>query len=344
MNAERLYAIAKKVQADLATTKPAAHLTALKAAVEKLAEKKDDPGLRQEVDAAYAALEEAVAKSVVNEFPTAWRIDLDQLGGGTLVGFGLGRTVYEVQARHSASPETALEELTGLTTRVEAFGVAIDDIVKGMKGLKVGDDSSPIPQDTADKYLEYLNTEMTIMGILTAFAGAVPSFVLDRTAGSKEATWLSALWISNSTLVLLGSCCLFLAALYFYRQRSLLAYYAGQIALDGTPASFGDKTLAEWITEADLWTKWDYYARAFSLTTLGFIYYGVALVAGQTPAPAAFGSGIYLFPFVAVLAWYLIRGTVFLWYRDEYRPWRRFLLGRTERLHLPNKVTAWLNE
>ena len=101
----------------------------------------------------------------------------------------------------------------------------------------------------AEPYLEYLDKEMTIMGILTAFAGGVPSLVLDRTAGASTSSPFSALWEVERPLILCGSLALFLAALYFYRQRSLLAYYYGQLALSTTPAAYRDKDPAEWIEE-----------------------------------------------------------------------------------------------
>jgi hypothetical protein len=172
---------------------------------------------------------------------------------------------------------------------------------------------------------------MTIMGILTAFAGGVPSLILDRTAGNDSASPLAALWVVERPLILFGSLGLFLAALFFYRQRSLLAYYYGQIALSVTTAAYGDHSTAEWIAEADLWTSWDHYTRAFCCTGVGFIYYALAFILGT-------GEEVLPTPFVAlwappavVLLGYLIHRAVFDRYRDEYDPWSVLLTGVSDR-------------
>lgn len=180
-------------------------------------------------------------------------------------------------------------------------------------------------------YLEYLDKEMTIMGILTAFAGGVPSFVLDRTIGSKDATPAMAIWTSYSPLVLLGSAALFLSALYFYRQRSELAYYVGQISLCLTPADYKDKTVAKWITEADLWSTWDHYATAFAFVAIGFVYYGMALILTRGPNVVELTRYHLYGPTVVILLGLLIHRAVFHKYKDEYRPWRAFWLGVRER-------------
>jgi hypothetical protein len=41
-------------------------------------------------------------------------------------------------------------------------------------------------EDPVVGYCEYLDKEMTIMGLLSAFSVAAPAFVLDRTAGAKR--------------------------------------------------------------------------------------------------------------------------------------------------------------
>src|SRR5262245_49949496 len=80
-------------------------------------------------------------------------------------------------------------------------------------------------EDSVVRYGEYLDKEMTIMGLLSAFSVAVPAFVLDRTAGAKpvEQLALANLWSDDRPLLLAGSLALFLAALGFYLQRSHLA-------------------------------------------------------------------------------------------------------------------------
>src|SRR4051812_24717195 len=79
-------------------------------------------------------------------------------------------------------------------------------------------------------YLDYLDKEMTIMGILSTFCVIVSGGALDRIAGSDKA-YFKDVWNNGSPYILLGSVFALLAALFFYLQRSLLAWYYGQISL-----------------------------------------------------------------------------------------------------------------
>jgi hypothetical protein len=74
-------------------------------------------------------------------------------------------------------------------------------------------------------YLEYLDKEMTIMGILSGFCVAVLALVVDKIAGAKDQTPLASLWTDQSETWLIGAGALLVSALFFYRQRSHLAWY-----------------------------------------------------------------------------------------------------------------------
>src|ERR1700735_3788107 len=92
--------------------------------------------------------------------------------------------------------------------------------------------------DPVSDYCDYLDKEMTIMGLLTAFAVAVPALVLDHIAGAKESEQPTLYWMWQTEQVMLaaGSLVFFLSALSFYLQRSALAYYYGQLRLSLTEA------------------------------------------------------------------------------------------------------------
>src|SRR6266542_7101379 len=80
-------------------------------------------------------------------------------------------------------------------------------------------------------YLDYLDKEMTIMGILSGFCVAVLALVVDKIALAKDSPSLASLWSRQENHWLIGLTALLLAALLFYLQRSYLAFYYGQIAL-----------------------------------------------------------------------------------------------------------------
>jgi hypothetical protein len=134
-------------------------------------------------------------------------------------------------------------------------------------------------KDPIGDYCDYLDKEMTIMGLLTAFSIAVPSLVLDRLAGAKESEQfnLYLLWDTQRPLILAGSMSFFLAALAFYLQRSHLAYYFGQLRLSLTPAAYAGSPTKSLLEEADSWSAWVRYNTAFALLIPGFVFYGIAI-------------------------------------------------------------------
>lgn len=107
--------------------------------------------------------------------------------------------------------------------------------------------------DPTNKYLEYLDKEMTIMGILSIFCVAVVALALDRigSADLGKQTLFTLLWRDQRLFVLLGSSCVAVAAVLFYIQRSALAWFYGQICLSiERPSITGIKT-DDWYRDAD---------------------------------------------------------------------------------------------
>lgn len=118
----------------------------------------------------------------------------------------------------------------------------------------------------AKDYREYLDKEMTIMGILSAVSVAAPAGVLNTVLG--EQTGLRGLlWLTGRHFIVLGSVLSVLAALYFYKQRSLLAWYYGQISLRGAieedPTASAE--VRELIRGADSWESWWPYSWGFTV-------------------------------------------------------------------------------
>jgi len=174
-------------------------------------------------------------------------------------------------------------------------------------------------------YCDYLDKEMTIMGLLTAFAVAVPALVLDHVAGAKESEQptLYCMWQTEQVMLAAGSLGFFLSALCFYLQRSALAYYYGQLRLSLTEArdeKFPTKRILE---RADSWSAWLSYNAAFALLILAFALYGMALftpnLATQHPVP------LIAAPTLLTLLYIALNASVKKNYRDEDGPWRSFL-------------------
>jgi len=128
------------------------------------------------------------------------------------------------------------------------------------------------------KYLEYLDKEMTIMGILSAVCVAAPAGILNAVL-SKDSDVKSMFWNPGHLFIVMGSALCILAALMFYKERSSLAWYYGQICLaeeleDKRSAS---AKLREWLREADSWEAWWPYSWGFTFLIAGIAEYLLAL-------------------------------------------------------------------
>ncbi len=128
------------------------------------------------------------------------------------------------------------------------------------------------------QYLEYLDKEMTIMGILSAVAVAAPAGILS-TVLANHSDVKTALWNTGQFFILAGSVLCIIAAFCFYKERSLLAWFYGQICL--TEARTNKKPistqLGEWLREADSWETWWPYSWGFTFLVVGIAEYLLAL-------------------------------------------------------------------
>lgn len=121
-------------------------------------------------------------------------------------------------------------------------------------------------------YLEYLEKEMTIMGILSAFSVGLATFATKEILTANEG-FLAKVSEQGQSHVFIGAALALLAALLFYLQRSHLAWYYGQISLTqslGSSSHYTIKDLLEW---ADGWDSWARYQTGFIALTLSFASY-----------------------------------------------------------------------
>ncbi|HEV3100507.1 MAG TPA: hypothetical protein VGY75_12405 [Candidatus Udaeobacter sp.] len=151
--------------------------------------------------------------------------------------------------------------------------------------------------DGTDGYLGYLSKEMNIMGILSTFCVAVPALVLERLASAAKDTDLATIWTSGKTYFWIASALLLVSASLFYKQRSLLAFYYGRIALGEPPlphVSVPDyKTWTDW---ADSWTTWIPYHAAFWVGVVAILEYVFALVSYKRASIQEHVCGYILLP------------------------------------------------
>ena len=139
-------------------------------------------------------------------------------------------------------------------------------------------------EDRVKLYLGYLETEMTIMGILSAFCVAAAAFVLKEVA-SADKGFMPVLWVRSADYLTLGTVFLIGAALWFYRQRSVLAWHHGQLSLSlqMAPDLIIHETPKELLESADSWDNWVHYHRGFVFVSAGISELVVGLVTALHP-------------------------------------------------------------
>ena len=131
-----------------------------------------------------------------------------------------------------------------------------------------------------NSFLEYLDKEMTIMGILSTFCVASVALVLDRIGGAEPTknTLFSQIWCKEHSYVLLGTALTAAAGALFYMQRSAIAWYYGQITLSIESPKLNGISTDEWYRDADSWATWIPYQSAFTSLCIGAGFFLLALL------------------------------------------------------------------
>ena len=169
-------------------------------------------------------------------------------------------------------------------------------------------------------YLEYLDREMTIMGVLSAFSVAVASFATERIA-SAERFFLHDLWCAGRAHVVAGAAFALLAALLFYLQRSLLAWYYGQLALAQSRGAEGASRGKELLDRVDGWDTWVRYQTAFGLLSISAACYSFAVAEALSPTLSSIPALWSLwFPLLGGILVVLFRWRVLVAYPQEDEP------------------------
>jgi hypothetical protein len=129
-------------------------------------------------------------------------------------------------------------------------------------------------EDKGKIYLEYLDKEMSLMGILSTFCVVALALVLDRVLSADKGQ-LMEVWSNGYRYIILGSGLMLLSAAFFYSQRSLLAWYYGQISLSMTRQS---TDIDNWLRDADSWATWLRYRIAFGCLFVAFVEYELSIL------------------------------------------------------------------
>lgn len=139
-----------------------------------------------------------------------------------------------------------------------------------------------VDRESAKLYLDYLDKEMNIMGILSAFCVAAAAFALKEVLEAQNSTLLAQVWKSGAWQILIGSVLVLGAAVGFYVERSTLAWCYGQISLTLVAPEITGQELYLWLREADSWGTWIAYRVAFFFLWPGLAGYCIAATSAKS--------------------------------------------------------------
>lgn len=145
-------------------------------------------------------------------------------------------------------------------------------------------DAKPEPRpQSAEQYLHYLDKEMAIMGILSTFCLAIVALSIERIVSidSESIAYNFVIIFASRALIYLISSAIsvLVAAALFYKQRSLLAWFYGQIALETALPNYTQRQLEDWLKEADSWETWIPYTCAYWILVVATVEFLLAVSA-----------------------------------------------------------------
>ena len=108
------------------------------------------------------------------------------------------------------------------------------------------------------------------MGILSAVSVIAPGGVLSAVLASDKGP-ANTIWSTSNSFIVAGAAMCIVAALCFYRERSTLAWFYGQICLAQALDSDDVPRVREWLREADSWATWWPYSWGFTFLIAGFV-------------------------------------------------------------------------
>lgn len=128
------------------------------------------------------------------------------------------------------------------------------------------------------QYLDYIDKEMTIAGILSTFSLVVAAVCVEFPATAQAGTYLAELFRSSELFLWFGSGMMIISAGFFYWQRARLAHDYGQISLSLSLPEHTGKTTEEWMKKVDSWPTWIPHDCGIIFITYGFIEDALAII------------------------------------------------------------------
>jgi hypothetical protein len=181
--------------------------------------------------------------------------------------------------------------------------------------------------DATKVFLDYLDKEMTIMGILSTFCIAAAALVVDRAASADKASFFKDLMTDHPVQVFIGSALLIAAGLCFYLQRSRLAHFYGSTCISLAAPSATEWSTKRWLVESYTWAAWIRYRVGFLFLVLTSLVYSYIIYQEIYPK-LPYHWIIEIVVLGIISACILLQIVVLLTHRYSNHPYRDFSFRR----------------
>lgn len=182
-------------------------------------------------------------------------------------------------------------------------------------------------QGDPKQYLEYLDKEMTIMGILSTFCVAAASLVVDRVGSAEKDSFFKNLSAHHAPAVFIGSGLLVAAGLCFYLQRSRLAHFYGGIAMSIAGPGNHKWEIRSWLKEVYSWNTWLRYRTGFTFLMLAAVVYTHAIYRTVNPTGPPLHWLVWILGALIILN-SACRAVVLTTHRYQNEPYKAFRFRR----------------
>lgn len=152
------------------------------------------------------------------------------------------------------------------------------------------------PKFNPTPYLEYLDREMRILGILSTFCVAVAALIVNSVMNAAESSYLQKLWCHEEVALVICLGAILWAALEFFRQRHHYLFRYGQISL--WVVHHEESKICDELRRAEAWSSQRRYKRGRLALYLTFIEFGIAVIAEAWPIEV---SGWWTSDYFAIL-------------------------------------------
>jgi hypothetical protein len=172
-------------------------------------------------------------------------------------------------------------------------------------------------------YLEYLDKEMTIMGVLSTFCVAAVALIIDKVNTADKPDLYGELATMHPVQVYLGCALLLIAGLCFYLQRSRLAHYYSSICISIVNKDATEWDTKRWLTEVYTFYAWMRYRVGFQILALVPIIFGHAVYQSIYKTCDPHWRTEYAI-IIVVEGLMSFHNFIYFVYRYDPRPWANF--------------------